>query len=229
MVFSSKCKNSNKCNIQIKIKDINIERVTYTKFLGVLLDENLSWCEHIRSIENKISRNIGILYKCNKILDSVHLLYLYNSLVLPYLNYCAVIWGNNKKCRLTTLTCLQKKAIRCIAKVGFKDHTSPLFKKYHMLKLSDIICMNTGVLMFRIMRSKVLPNLNLFMPVNAIHYYNTRNTASIFITQCRTNYRKHSLKYTGAKLWNKLPLTLKNCNCINSFKHNFKKLLCQRY
>ena len=127
MVFSSNCKKSNKCNIQIKINDINIERVSYTKFLGVLLDENLSWCEHIRSIENKISRNIGILYKCNKILDSVHLLYLYNSLVLPYLNYCAVIWGNNKKCRLTTLTCLQKKAVRCIAKVGFKDHTSPKF------------------------------------------------------------------------------------------------------
>ena len=89
--------------------------------------------------------------------------------------------------------------------------------------------MNTGVLMFRIMRSNVLPNLKLFMPVNSIHHYNTRNADSIFITQCRTNHRKLNLKYTGAKLWNKLPVTLKSCNCINFFKHNFKKLLCEMY
>ena len=218
-----------KSNIHININGVNIERVNHTKFLGVLLDENLSWSHHIWSIESKVSRNIGILYKCNKVLDSVHLLYLYNSLILPYLNYCTVIWGNNKKCRLTTLTNLQKKAVRCVAKTGYKDHTSPLFKRFNMLKLADIICLNAGVLMFRIMNSNVLPNLNLFMPSNVIHHYNTRNATSIFITQCRTNYRKLSLKYTGAKLWNNLPVSLKSSKCIDSFKNKFKKILCQDY
>ena len=195
----------------------------------MLLDENLSWSHHIRSIESKVSRNIGISYKCNKILDGVHLLYLYNSLILPYLNYCAVIWGNNEKSRLTTLTNLQKQAVRCVAKAGYKDHTSPLFKKFYMLILSDTICMNADVLMFRIMRSNVLPNLKLLMPTNVIHHYNTRNATSIFITQCRTNCRKLSLKYTGAKLWSNLPVSLKSSKCINSFKNKFKKILCQDY
>ena len=75
--------------------DYRLVLVTHTRFFGVLLDENLSWNHHIRSIESKVSRNIGILYKCTKILDSVHLLYLYNYVILHYLTYCAVIWGNN--------------------------------------------------------------------------------------------------------------------------------------
>ena len=48
---------------KLEINGINIEREKVNKFLGVLLDEKLSWKEHINSIKNKISKNIGVLYK----------------------------------------------------------------------------------------------------------------------------------------------------------------------
>ena len=50
------------CN-KMLINDKEVERVKSIKFLGVLLDEHLSWKEHIRYTENKIGKNIGLLYR----------------------------------------------------------------------------------------------------------------------------------------------------------------------
>ena len=57
------------------------------KFLCVLLDENLSWKEHIKYLENKIAKNIGLLYRAKPFLDKESLLALYYSYIHSYLNY----------------------------------------------------------------------------------------------------------------------------------------------
>ena len=51
------------------IKKHKVERVESIKFLGVLLDENLSWKDHIKYIENKVAKNIGLLYRTKLFLD----------------------------------------------------------------------------------------------------------------------------------------------------------------
>ena len=58
----------------LKINNDDIERVNTIKFLGVLLDDNLSWKEHIKYLTNKIARNIGLMYKAKSFLDKGSLL-----------------------------------------------------------------------------------------------------------------------------------------------------------
>ena len=65
--------------------DIKLERKKVTKFLGVLVDENLSWENHIASINTKVSKNIGILYKSRSILNKTLLKQLYFSFIHCYL------------------------------------------------------------------------------------------------------------------------------------------------
>ena len=48
---------------KLLIKKHKVEKVKSIKFLGVLLDENLSWKEHIKYNENKVAKNIGLLYR----------------------------------------------------------------------------------------------------------------------------------------------------------------------
>ena len=62
---------------RLQINNYNIERILSIKFLGVLLDENLSWKGHIKYAENKISKNIEILYKARDYLSKESLLLLY--------------------------------------------------------------------------------------------------------------------------------------------------------
>ena len=63
------------------IKKHQVQRVESIKFLGVLLDENLSWKDHIKYIENKVAKNIALLYRAKLFLDKKSLLTLYYSYI----------------------------------------------------------------------------------------------------------------------------------------------------
>ena len=71
----------------LKINNHDIERVNTMKFLGVLSDDNLSWKEHIKYLENKIAKNIGLMYRAKPFLDKESFLALYYSYMHSYLNY----------------------------------------------------------------------------------------------------------------------------------------------
>ena len=62
---------------RLQINNYNIERTQSVKFLGVLVDENLSWKDQIKYTENKISKNMRILYKARDYLSKKSLLSLY--------------------------------------------------------------------------------------------------------------------------------------------------------
>ena len=77
--------------------NIFIERENVTKFLGVLIDENLSWKQHINNVSTKISKSIGILYKSRGIVKQPLLKQLYFSFDHCYLNYANIVWTSTYK------------------------------------------------------------------------------------------------------------------------------------
>jgi len=100
----------------IIIDQINVERVTVAKFLGIQVEEKLKWDMQINSVCKNMSKGISVLYKMKPILDSKILYSLYCTLILPYMNYACEIWGNTHQTKLK--------------KIGYRDHTDPLFVKY---------------------------------------------------------------------------------------------------
>ena len=83
------------------IDDKIVKRKKVNKFLGVLVDENLSWNPHIDYIESKISKNLGILYKTRHVLGQKSLAQLYFSFINSYLNYGNIAWVAHIKLNLT--------------------------------------------------------------------------------------------------------------------------------
>ena len=69
-------------------------RIKEVTFLGVILDENLSWKPHISHIACKISKSIGIIGRSSPCLTKLALKTLYYSLVYPYFQYCIIVWGS---------------------------------------------------------------------------------------------------------------------------------------
>ena len=88
---------------------MEIVQTNTAKFLGVLIDSTLSWKSHIEYITKKVAKSIGIIKRVHNCLPTDTLNTLYNTLVLPYLNYCNMIWANNKTTYLKPLLILQKK------------------------------------------------------------------------------------------------------------------------
>ena len=70
-----------------------IERVAQYKFLGLILQSNMTWSKHINHVSLKIPKTIGILYRLKATYPSTALQTLYNTLILPFFNYCIRVWG----------------------------------------------------------------------------------------------------------------------------------------
>ena len=86
----------------IRINNKTIERKAHTKFLGVYVDENLNWKEHVNLIAHTVSKSIGIITKAGFYLSMPSLRTLYLALLYPYLQYGTIVSGSTYK---TTLSC----------------------------------------------------------------------------------------------------------------------------
>ena len=90
-----------KDNIPLKlpslfINDREIKRITSIKYLGVLIDEHLTWKEHITVIENKVSKNLSLLYRVRRVLGSTALKNLYFSFIHSNVSYGNIVWASYK-------------------------------------------------------------------------------------------------------------------------------------
>ena len=83
ILFHPTRKKNNLHDINLHINGINIDRVEYTKCLGIVIHQNLSWIPHIQTIRTKISKAIGVINKSRQFFDCHTLRVLNNSLILP--------------------------------------------------------------------------------------------------------------------------------------------------
>ena len=84
----------------------NFNAVHETSFLGVVLDENITWRSHISYITSKISKSIGIIFRSSFYLFKSSLKTLYYGLVYPYLQYCNIVWESTYQSSLNRIVIL---------------------------------------------------------------------------------------------------------------------------
>ena len=95
-------------NIPLKLPDFkiannSIEKTTSIKFLGVMIDENITWEDHIHTIEKKLAKNLGLLYQAKHILDNESLQTIYFSYIHSYLIYANIPWGSTYFTKVKTV------------------------------------------------------------------------------------------------------------------------------
>ena len=103
MIVKSPRKKSGNINIRLPNKYGNsdiIEKRDHIKYLGVLLDEQLSWKHHIAYVCSRIARNTGIFSKLRHYMSLAQLKQLYYSLVYPYISYASLAWGSGFKTQI---------------------------------------------------------------------------------------------------------------------------------
>ena len=213
------------------LNNSRLSQVKVTKFLGVIIDENLTWKNHIDELATKISKNIGIMNRLKHYLPSKILLTLYNSFVSPYLNYSILTWGNSPtKCN--KLLILQKRAVRIISNADYRDHSAPLFAKFNILQCNDLYFLNLGKFMYKSMHN-LLPSCfnSCFTLASNMHVYSTRSSArgNLFVQFNRTSMSKNSVIYQGTLYWNSLADSLKSLPSLSVFAKNLKSHFLASY
>ena len=188
--------NQYRNNLNIIIDGQEIEQVASINFLGVQIDEHLDWKVHIDKVSMKMAKSIGLINKIKSYVSVSTRRTLYCSLVLPYIQYCNIVWANCYHTYLDRILKLQKRAVRIIAGAGFRDHTKPLFSLFKLLNVYQLNQYQIGCFMFKCLnQSFSLPSqfLQYFSYNKDVHHYNTRNAAKIHIKKVRTTTRKLTL------------------------------------
>ena len=217
-------------DVSLSIDSIPISKANVVIFLGVRVDINLKWDNHIEYVRSKISKCIGILHKLKFFVPQSVLFTLYNSLILPHISYCIVIWGNSSRTKIDTILRLQKKAIRICTSSDYNAHSAPLFRKLKTLNVYDLAQYHTAVLGFNYFQC-LLPNVisSMFITNEQIHNYDTRSTNLLHLWKVTSSSSKKTVRYNLPQVWNSLPNNFRSYKTLSLFKRNLKVYLYSKY
>ena len=126
------------CFSQIKLKLVWFlirYRVQFTKCLRLLIDEELKWSKQIENVSKLTQKNISMIKRAKSFLPQKSLKLLYNSLVLPRLDYCSVVWSNRFHSHTTKLQKIQKRAARIILNKTYDTPSAVLFTSLKWMTL----------------------------------------------------------------------------------------------
>ena len=197
------------------------------KFLGLILDFKLNWKKHIRHVTSKLSSACGIIYQIrNKISISIAKT-IYFGIVYPYLNYCSIVWSSAHISHLNSLFSTQKRLFRLIMKAGRRSESTILFSRLKLLKLHDILALNTLVFVYKSVNNLIESPIEF--TERAAGPYNLRMRPQLHVPNHTSKQSERFIHIRGSKMWNGIPERVRSLRTINSFKINLKKLYIDSY
>ena len=226
-------------DVMIKIFDIHtkefvlLDQKTYIKYLGILIDLNLTWKYHISYITSKISKTIGVIARLRHFIPSNTLLTLYRSLRSPYLLYGLTVWGQAPQIYLNQILVLQKRALRLIYFAPYRSSAVPLFVSSGCLPIGLLYFKAVSILMHDVHDNLSPRNIsNLFSSASAIHTYNTRfsSAGNLYTKYSRLTHQIKSFSRQGVLIWNSIPPDLRKLSkpCFkNKMQHYLLQILNQ--
>ena len=122
-----------KNHLSLKLSNELLQCIEHTKFLGIIIDQHLTWKNHINYVTKKVTRTTGVLCRIRFYVSQPLLRMLYYSLIYPHLHYGNIVWANTYPTRLEKLFKLQKKILRIITFPSYTAPSLPLFDKLDLL------------------------------------------------------------------------------------------------
>ena len=205
------------------INNVKIKSENSLKFLGVMIDENLTWKTYVKLVESKISKSIGILFKASRSLNSKSLRSIYFALVHPYINYANIAWAGTKKTYLNRSLGKQKQAAR-MSSDGISIPPRLLIKELNILNVYQINILQHLLLIFKVKNSITLRVFNkAFSLID--HLYPTRFSDNSFkIFDLKLKLSRFAIGLRGLTIWNKfLTQSEKYYTSIDKFKNKIKE------
>ena len=214
----------NDYNLEIKFDTNVLKIVDAHKHLGVILSSNNKWTKHIDLIIDSASKSIGFLRKLKYKLSKDILNKLYLTYIRPLLEYASEVWDG---CSITDSNRIEKvqlHAARIITGLPIFASLNSLYFETGWEKLDERRKSKKLALMYKIVNNEAPGYLNDLLPntVNAASNYNLRNRLNFEIPFVRLCSYENSFFPSTLKLWNELPLNIRNCSSVSQFKANVR-------
>lgn len=214
--------------LDIKAEEINIKHVSNQKLLGLYIDENLNWCSHIDYLCSTVASKISLLRQLSEYVPISSQKLFYQGYILPLLDYGSVVWGATSAGNIERLVKLQKRAARIILKADFDTPSALMFQELGWQSMGSRINYNKAILTYKALNNMVPEYISkLLTPMSQTHTLNLRSNdnGALYVPLARTALYKDSFSCSAPRLWNSLPLTVKNSETLNNFRRSIKYLI----
>lgn len=214
-------------NVTLKIRNSEVARASSAKFLGIIVDERLSFAEHVESVCSKISRAVGALRRVSSLVPVTLMRTLYFTLIYPHLIYGVVVWGNCGVTSICRVKSLHRRAVRLLpcerggCPFSFNNifDFEQLYQYFSLIKLFRILKLGEHRYFF-----------DRIADFQTSHLYPTRfkteekiNPPIYRKTKCNSFFLTQSVKF-----WNKLSVEVRNSTSLYAFKRSLKNILIVR-
>ena len=226
MLFGTRRMLSKHDNLTLQMKNIAIEKVNSTKYLGVCIDNELKWNIHVEHMCSKIGKMVGFLGRLRYFVNEESLKIIYKSIILPHFDYADAIWQSTSKTSLDSLQKLQNRAGRIILKLNPYLHT-PVLQIHDILGWNKLSCRQNEhmyIMMFKILHG-LTPGYLKSDLVFKVYNYSLRSNGNLNLPKPKTNNCKRTFFYRGASMYNQLSLHARNSSTVQSFKLNVQDYL----
>jgi hypothetical protein len=216
-----------KQKLKIDIYGESIEHIERTDYLGVSIDNTLTWKAQISKLCKALGSKIAHLKYLRASANKQILLYIYNTHIQPIIDYGITIWGCAPKVEINRIQRLQNMCARIIlGNFDFNKRGIDLVRELNWMNVSERIHYFTCILMYKCLHEKVptyLQNeISLKRDINNRQGLRT-SPYDIYIPPFLSSFNENSIFIRGAKSWNALPLELQSASSIYTFKSLYKK------
>ena len=211
--------------LKLMIDGMEVEQVRVFKFLGVLVNDTLTWSDHIDMVCNKVTRGLNLLRRLSWFLPQPLLLLYLKSYILPTFDYCDVVWSGCTRDEALRLETLLNFACRTVLRRRRDYSASSARGELGLSTLSARRKLHLAQTMFKCLSSQSPPYLSqLFSSPNS--HYNTRSssTCQLNLPSSRTCFGQKAFSFAGASLWRSLPKNIRTCADFGAFSK-----LCEAY
>lgn len=203
---------------------INMEpltEVTTEKYLGLILDNRLTWKPHLEKLQSKLSSIMGTLRGTSRCFPKSVRYIIYNSMVKPHLDYLIEVWGSAAKTHLKSLQITQNKIIKQLFHYNYLTPTDKVYKETKLMTILQTYTYNTCMLVHKILNKDIHSKIS-FTKKGQILKRKTRQSNNIYLRPPRTSYGKKNILYEGAQMYNKLPSDIRQIQSYALFKKTLK-------
>ena len=217
--------------LSLLVGEEEIRRVKGARFLGVWVDELLRWTEHVGKVKSKTAQLLGVLGRARGVLHGDCLRVLYNSLVLPHLQYCLLVWGDFKGDGNSSLgraiLSHQKRLVGVIAGKTGRYHADPLLAKFGLLKIGDLYRQQLRIHAWKFWNAS-LPQAQAAMleRIDQTHGHGTRLARRGMFVSTRDHRR---VGYRIPKEWESITEALRSTATLGAFKRKSKEEFLKGY
>ena len=209
--------------VSLMLNNSRICQKEFVDYLGLWIDQGLTWKKHILSITNKINSMAFALRRVRKFVSMDVAWKIYYGYIYPHFLYMNSLWGCSRSPLIHSLARIQNSIIKTIKKLPRLFPTNQLYSNI-VLPISNIHKYEICVFFYKVVHKRVKCNFAL-IAVSDMHNHNTRQRSLLHVLFTRTSSARDSIIAKGIHLYNSLPHNIREERSFNIFKSKLRSYL----